>query len=129
MRVCYFGTYEKDYPRNRVIIKSLRKKGIDVVECHYPIWERQSDKTGSYLSAFSLLVLLIRLLFGYMFLIAKFLRVGNFDYLMVGYIGQADVYLARMLLLFRRKPLVFNPLISINGNVFRPLLYQTVKIN
>lgn len=113
MRVCYFGTYEKDYPRNRIIIKGLRKKGIEVIECHYPLWERQEDKTGKYLSFFSLLKIMLRLLWGYIVLIGKFVRTGKFDYLMVGYIGQADVFAARFLLLFKKRPLIFNPLISI----------------
>jgi len=31
--VCYFGAYVPDYSRNRVIIKGLRKNGVEVVEC------------------------------------------------------------------------------------------------
>jgi glycosyltransferase involved in cell wall biosynthesis len=34
MRVCYFGPYDPEYPRNRVIIKGLRENGVDVVECN-----------------------------------------------------------------------------------------------
>ena len=113
MRICYFGTYEKDCPRNRIVIKGLRKQGIEVIECHYPLWERHTDKTGDYLSSFSLLKITLRLIWGYLFLTAGFARLGNFDYLMVGYIGQADVFLARLLLLFKKRPLIFNPMISI----------------
>ncbi len=113
MRICYFGTYEKDYPRNRILIKEFRKQGVEVVECHVPLWERQLDKTGSYLSPFSLLKIMAGLLRAYLVLVWRFLRAGDFDFLMVGYIGQADVLLARFLLLFRRRPLVFNPLISL----------------
>ncbi len=32
MRICYFGCYDPDYPRNRVILKGLRKVGVDLAE-------------------------------------------------------------------------------------------------
>lgn len=34
MKVCYFGPYDPGYPRNRVLIKGLRKNGVEVVECN-----------------------------------------------------------------------------------------------
>ena len=34
MRVLYFGTYERDYPRNAQVISCLRGAGVDVVERH-----------------------------------------------------------------------------------------------
>lgn len=34
MKVCYFGPYDPGYPRNRVLIKGLRKNGVDVIECN-----------------------------------------------------------------------------------------------
>jgi glycosyltransferase involved in cell wall biosynthesis len=34
MRVCYFGPYDPEYPRNRVIINGLRENGVEVVECN-----------------------------------------------------------------------------------------------
>ncbi len=33
MKVIYFGSYEPDYSRNRIIIKGLKRNGIHVVEC------------------------------------------------------------------------------------------------
>ena len=32
MRVCYFGPYDLEYSRNRVVIKGLRKNGVEVLE-------------------------------------------------------------------------------------------------
>jgi len=34
MRVCYFGPFNPEYPRNRVIIKGLRKNKVEVIECN-----------------------------------------------------------------------------------------------
>ena len=44
MRVLYFGTYERDYPRNAQVISCLRRAGVDVVECNVPIWEGHEHK-------------------------------------------------------------------------------------
>lgn len=43
------GTYERSYPRTRVLIEGLRALGADVVECQRPVWERQEHKTGGFL--------------------------------------------------------------------------------
>ena len=45
-RVCYFGTYDRDRPRNRIIIDGLRKKGVEVIECQYSPWGNVEDKSG-----------------------------------------------------------------------------------
>ncbi|PIS36159.1 MAG: hypothetical protein COT35_12660 [Nitrospirae bacterium CG08_land_8_20_14_0_20_52_24] len=113
LKICYFGTYEKNYPRNRVIIEGLRRNGVEVIECHYPLWEREHHKTGGYLSFINLTLLSFRLLWGYIHLCFRYFRIGPFDILMVGYIGQMDLLLAKLLNLVHRRPLVFNPLISL----------------
>jgi glycosyltransferase involved in cell wall biosynthesis len=114
VRICYFGTYEQDYVRNRTVIEGLRKNGCEVQECHVPLWERQRDKTGGYLKAVSLAIravevglAYVRLLFIYLF------TVRPYDVLMVGYIGHLDMPLAWLLSRIPRRPLVFNPLVSL----------------
>ena len=114
MRVCYFGTYEQDYVRNRTIIDGLRKHGWEVQECHVPLWERQRDKTGSYLKVVSLIIRTFEVLFAYIRLLLQYLfTVRRYDVLMVGYIGHLDIPLAWLLTRIPRRPLVFNPLISL----------------
>ena len=39
MRVLYFGTYERDYPRNAQVISCLRRAGVEVSERHVAVWE------------------------------------------------------------------------------------------
>ncbi len=34
MTVCYFGIYNPDYSRNRIMIKGLRAHGIEIIECN-----------------------------------------------------------------------------------------------
>ena len=39
MKICYFGDYDSDYSRNRVIIKGLKENNVAVFEC-------RSEKRG-----------------------------------------------------------------------------------
>jgi len=56
MRICYFGNYDPEYARNRVIIKGLRENGVEVLECNSKSgsWKKYIDlfkihrKIGSY---------------------------------------------------------------------------------
>ena len=34
MKICYFGSYDQDYIRNKVILNGLRKNNIEVIECN-----------------------------------------------------------------------------------------------
>jgi len=115
VKICYFGTYEREYPRNRVVIDALRTAGMDVVECHIPVWELTRHKTGRFFHPLSLLSLAGRIAGGYLRLAARFLRMaGGIDLVVVGYIGQLDVLLVRTLMVFRGpNRLVFNPLVSL----------------
>src|SRR6185295_11909629 len=44
LRVLYFGTYERDYPRNAQVISCLRKAGVEVTERHESVWEGREHK-------------------------------------------------------------------------------------
>ena len=43
LRVLYFGTYERDYPRNAQVISCLRDAGVEVIERHAGVWEGRRD--------------------------------------------------------------------------------------
>ena len=117
MKVCYFGTYEQNYPRNRIIINGLEKNNVEVVECHVPLWELTEDKGGKFSKDLSLLKLCFQMLWSYLRLIIKYLRVGDYDVMIVGYIGQFDMILAWILTKIGRKPLIFNPLVSLSDTL------------
>jgi glycosyltransferase involved in cell wall biosynthesis/2-polyprenyl-3-methyl-5-hydroxy-6-metoxy-1,4-benzoquinol methylase len=112
LRVCYFGTYEREYPRNALLIDGLRKAGVDVIECHEPVWEKQRDKSGAY-RGFAALLMLFHLALAYVRLIVRYTRLPTHDAVIVGYIGQFDMLLAWLLTRLRAVPLIFNPLISL----------------
>ncbi len=34
MTVCFFGSYNRDYPRNQILLNGLKKNGVVVFDCH-----------------------------------------------------------------------------------------------
>jgi glycosyltransferase involved in cell wall biosynthesis len=102
VRVLYFGTYERRYPRNAQVIACLRRAGVEVVERHIPVWEGEHKwKTG--LSVLPRLALAEARLFRR--------RDVQADAVIVGYPGHFDLPAARRAA--RGGPVVFNPLVSL----------------
>ena len=103
MRALYFGTYERDYPRNAQVISCLRGAGVEVLEHHVGVWEGRRDSfragpgTAARLAAAEL----------------RLLRRPQkpFDVLVVGYPGHFDLPAARRAA--GKRPVVFNPLVSL----------------
>jgi glycosyltransferase involved in cell wall biosynthesis len=103
LKVLYFGTYERDYPRNAQVISCLRGAGVDVVERHVSVWDGREHKWSvGPLSALRVAWAEARLTLP---------MHGEFDAVVVGYPGHFDMPRARRLA--RRRPLVFNPLVSL----------------
>jgi glycosyltransferase involved in cell wall biosynthesis len=104
VRVLYFGTYERHYPRNAQVISCLRRAGVEVAERHAGVWEGREHKwrpgpvAAARLAAAELRLVLRR-------------PQGAFDALIVGYPGHADLPAARRAA--RGRPVVFNPLVSL----------------
>ncbi len=113
LRVCYFGTYRANYARNRLMIERLRSQGIEVIECHQRLWsgieDREEVASGGWLKP----AFWGRFILAYAKLLWRYRKVGPYDVMMVGYPGQPDMLLARLLSWIRRKPLVWDILMSI----------------
>lgn len=107
MRILYFGTYERDYPRNAQVISCLRLSGVDVVERHVSVWEGRRDKFSPGLRP------LARLGLAELQLAATPKR--GVDALMVGYPGHVDMLAAKIAA--RGLPIVFNPLVSLEDTL------------
>src|ERR671931_479217 len=103
MRVLYFGTYERDYPRNAQVISALRGAGVDVVERHVSVWEGRTHKWRAGPAAAARLALAE----------LRLLRRSRdaFDALVVGYPGHFDLAAARRAA--GDRPVVFSPLVSL----------------
>ena len=111
--VMYFGTYEKNYPRNRIMIKGLQRNNVEVIECHQALWEKSEDKTGKFFKSKTKIIL--NLLKGYNELIKKYKKSKKSNTIIVGYPGQFDMILIR--LLAPRKKIIFNPMISMYDTI------------
>ncbi len=103
MKVLYFGTYERDYPRNAQVISSLRGSGVEVVERHVGIWEGQRENWSLGPGA------ALRLAAAQARLLAR--PRDRFDAVVVGYPGHLDLPAAKWAA--RGRPVVFNPLVSL----------------
>jgi glycosyltransferase involved in cell wall biosynthesis len=113
MRVCYFGTYRQEYSRNQIMIEGLRRAGVEVIECHEPLWKGVEDRVRAASGEWIRPAFFVRVLCVYYNLLRQYSAVGHYDIMVVGYPGQFDVFLARLLTWLRRKPLVWDIFMSI----------------
>lgn len=109
MRALYFGTYDREHPRNINAIAAMTGAGVDVTERQVPL--RRSGLLGA-LDVFGAETRL------------AVPRGRDFDALIVGYPGHFDVPRARRVA--RKRPLVFDAVLSLEDELvevrrrFRP---------
>jgi glycosyltransferase involved in cell wall biosynthesis len=116
--ILYAGTYERTYPRNQQLIRLLRSNGCEVVEIHQPFWETISDKSRSFRGKVAVLFAAFNLLTAYLRLVFRFLtRIQQADAIAVGYIGQIDMLTIGVLGRLFRRPVIFNPLVTLTDTV------------
>jgi glycosyltransferase involved in cell wall biosynthesis len=115
MKVCYWGTFEREYPRNAVLIAGLRQNGVEVIECHYELWKGgfRSNKMTLLAGFGRKLQIVVRALFAYLVLICRYLRLGDHDAVVVGYLGHVDIFFLMPFAKLRRKPIVFDAFFSL----------------
>jgi len=107
VRVLYFGTYERDYPRNAQVISALRGAGVEVIERHAPVWEKNRDNWGARTGVGLRLMLAEARLW--------WPPRDEYDIVLVGYPGHFDMPRARRAA--GDRPLVFNPLVSLHDTM------------
>lgn len=89
MKICFFGRYNPEYSRNRVLISGLKENDVEVVEC-------RTELTG---------------VIKYFDLIKKHWKIRkDYDVLFVAFPGWHSVVLAKFL---TRKPVIFDAFVSI----------------
>ncbi len=91
MKLCFFGAYDPEYPRNLIIRKGLKASGLEFSQC------RLSPKYKFWLR------------YPLLFFRSRSCLKGC-DILFVPEFGQKDMPLARFLASFARKRVVFDPL-------------------
>ena len=114
MRVLWFGTYSvgTGYPRNTVLMDALRAVGVEVKTCHAPLFRGAADKVAAASTRVGLVRFGLSALRAWTRLALGFCTAGPHDAVVVGYTGHVDLYLARLLSVFRRRPLVLDAFLS-----------------
>lgn len=101
MRVAYFGTWERGYPRNDQVIAALESAGVDVDLVHEEMW------AGTH--KFGLTPSVLPRLTGAEFRLARTQVADDAEAVIVGYPGHFDLWSARR----HRRPVVFNAMVSL----------------
>jgi len=104
MRVLYFGTYDRAYPRNAQVISALRGAGVEVQEQHRAVWERRHNWSVG-------LRQMLRVAEAERSLGRRRGDDRDADALIVGYPGHFDMLAAKRVA--GGRPVVFNPLVSL----------------
>ncbi|MEQ9337748.1 MAG: hypothetical protein RJQ03_11210, partial [Miltoncostaeaceae bacterium] len=105
------GTYERAYPRNRVLIEGLRARGVVVREHHRPVWEGTEHK--SRLGPRALAGMAGRAGAGWAGLAGEVARAGPVDVVVAGYPAQPDAVPGWMVGRARRAVFVADMMISL----------------
>lgn len=113
MKVCYFGTYRAGYNRNNIMIAALRSAGVEVVECHENLWTSIEDRENITKGGWRNPGFWWRVIKAYTKLFFRSFTIGKFDVMVLGYPGQFDIFLAKIVCFFRGKPLVLDVLMSL----------------
>jgi glycosyltransferase involved in cell wall biosynthesis len=116
-RLCWIGTYERDYPRNRVLIDGLRARGIDVRELHEPLWERTRHKAGGFLRPAAIARTGIAWVTAWVRLLARARRLGPVDAVVLGYPAQPDAVPGWLVARMLHVPLVVDAMISFSDTL------------
>ncbi|MFP5504224.1 MAG: glycosyltransferase, partial [Candidatus Sericytochromatia bacterium] len=106
--ICFFGTYDPETPRNKLLKAAWEAIGGTVVEANAPIWPAAGARAGLKPS----LALLGRWLAAGRRLRRLADRVAAAEAILVPYPGHLDVHLAHALGRKFGKPVVFDPFLS-----------------
>ncbi|HUM68308.1 MAG TPA: glycosyltransferase [Chloroflexota bacterium] len=100
--------------RNQVMIEGLRRNGVQVDECHSTLWYSVEDRVKQAGGGWKSPRFFWRIFKAYWQLFQAHRHTGEYDVMLVGYPGQFDVYLGRLLSWWRRRPMALDILMSLH---------------
>lgn len=96
LRIVFFGTYDgRRHPRIRVLSEGFADLGDEVIECNVPMGLDTATRVRVLRRPWLLPVVFARLALTWPRLWLRARRLGRPDAVVVGYLGQLDVHLAR----------------------------------
>lgn len=91
MRVVFWGTYDPEQPRIKILKEGAQKNNIEIIECNKDIWQKIPDK--SFVNGFfQKIFLLINWFIAYPQLIYRYLRLAKHEFLILSYPGLFDIF-------------------------------------
>ncbi|MFN2279843.1 MAG: glycosyltransferase family 4 protein [Candidatus Promineifilaceae bacterium] len=114
LRVCYFGTYRANYSRSQILLAGLHgRPRVQVYECHSQLWHGIDDRVQQASGGWRNPRFWTRVLSAYWRLFRKHNQTPEYDVMLIGYPGQFDAYLGRLLTWWRRRPMALDILMSL----------------
>lgn len=115
LRICYFGTYRANYTRSQLLLKGLRSRpDVEVIECHAQLWRGIEDRVAQASGGWTHPRFWLRVVKAYWQLLRQHHRTPEYDVMLIGYPGQFDAYLGRLLTWWRRRPMALDILMSLH---------------
>ncbi|HEU5114001.1 MAG TPA: glycosyltransferase [Acidimicrobiia bacterium] len=109
MRVLWTGTFDPEFSRNKKLARLMRLSGVRWRVLRENVWATDRVALASRPS----LVVALRALIGYPKLLVRLLMAPAPDVYLVSYPGWFDVPIVRLAASIRRRPLVFDPFLSL----------------
>lgn len=113
MKACFFGTYDKEYTRNRIFFKGLKKNNVEVIECNFPYPQVEGEVKGKIGFILYFSKLFFRQMNSYIKLFfAFFSKCRNCDVILVAYPWDWDMVVGKIISILTGKPIVFDIFVS-----------------
>jgi glycosyltransferase involved in cell wall biosynthesis len=113
MRVVWAGTFDPEFSRNKKLTKLLGLAQIDVETVREDLWS--GDRVT--LAGKPTPQILLRAVVRYPRLLFRLLRAGRPDVYLVSYPGWFDMPLLRIVASLKRRPIVFDPFLSLHDTM------------
>lgn len=110
--VVFWGTYDTGKARCKILLDGAQKAGIEVIQCHRPVWSTVRDKSlvKGLISKFKIL---LKTFFSYPKLVICYLKLPRHDAVLVPYPGILDIFMLWPFARIRTVPLYWDVFISL----------------
>lgn len=96
LSICYFGNYDRDYPRNSILLKGLKANKVNVIEINFNFEKRFLKRMASYFLA----------------ILRAFQKRKEYNYILIGHPWHSEFLVGYILKVLMKKRLVFDIFVS-----------------